>query len=178
VLTGQDWLDAYYHEFPREAPYGGPKDEEFKTNAFTTTRPPKNVIVLNKDKGNPGTTIHEGMHLYQNNALMSELGSPLNEGITEFFTRKVTTPMMIARGNYEDNYQAAVVLQQAVAKARSPKRILTARSVHSKRPSSASGWAKATRSLPPMASGRRSSRISGRRTSTRQRTCASEWTHR
>ncbi|MDQ6784410.1 MAG: hypothetical protein M3063_13415 [Actinomycetota bacterium] len=113
VLDGQDWFDAYYNEFPDEAPRGGPTDDEASTNAFTTTRPPKNVIVLNKDKGNPGTTIHEGMHLYQNDTSL-KLGSAFQEGMTEYLTRQVTVPMGIARTNYDDEYEAVVKVVAAV----------------------------------------------------------------
>jgi hypothetical protein len=114
VLEGQDWLDAYYHEFPDELPRGGPTDEEPRTTAFTTSKPPKNVIVLNKDKGNPGTTVHEGMHLYQHNDLLTSCGMAFNEGVTELFTRKVTDPMGIARTNYDFNYDAMVKVRDAV----------------------------------------------------------------
>jgi hypothetical protein len=114
ILEGQNWLDAYYHEFPDELPRGGPTDDEPTTNAFKTNRPPKNLIVLNKDKGNPGTSVHEGVHLYQNNATLNKYGSDLNEAMTEYFTRKVTTPMGIARKNYEDNLVAGEALVNAV----------------------------------------------------------------
>ncbi|MBW3663410.1 MAG: hypothetical protein KY469_09955 [Actinobacteria bacterium] len=114
ILEGQDWLDAYYHEFPDELPRGGPTDEEPLTNAFTTTSPPKNLIVLNKDKGNPGTSVHEGVHLYQNNAMLNRYGNEVNEAITEYFTRKVTGPMGIVRANYEDNLVAGQALVDAV----------------------------------------------------------------
>jgi hypothetical protein len=107
VLEGEDWFKAYYHEFPNEAPRGGPTDEEPKTNAFTTTRPPKDVIVLNKNKGNAGTTIHEGMHLYQHDDCLT-LGSPFQEGLTEYLTRELTTPMSIPRTNYHSNYTTVV----------------------------------------------------------------------
>ena len=114
VLSGQDWLDAYYNEFPDEAPHGGPSDEESVTNAFTTTKDPKNVIVLNKDKGNPGTTVHEGMHFYQNDKVIDACGRDFNEGLTELFTRQVTVPMGIVRDNYDDQYGAARQLQTAL----------------------------------------------------------------
>jgi len=108
VLTGQDWFDAYYHEFPGEAPRDGPTDEEPRTNAFTTTKPPVNVIVLNKDKGNPATTIHEGLHLYQHDAVLNACGTDFNEGVTELLTRQVSVPLGIARANYENQHGAMV----------------------------------------------------------------------
>jgi hypothetical protein len=114
VLTGQDWLDAYYHEFAHEAPHGGATDEEYMTNAFTTTGDPKNIIVLNKDKGNPGTTIHEGMHLYQHDVVNSKCGFNFNEGLTELLTRKVTVPMGVVRDNYDDQHDAMVEVKKAV----------------------------------------------------------------
>jgi hypothetical protein len=113
VLDGQDWLDAYYHEFPNELPRGGPTDTESRTNAFTTTKPPKNVIVLNKNKGNPGTSVHEGMHLYQHDGSM-RLGSKFYEGLTEYLTRQITVPMGIPRTNYERNYKGTMDVIAAV----------------------------------------------------------------
>ncbi len=114
VLDGDDWVKSYYHEFPNELPRGGPTDDEPTTRAFTTTNPPVNVIIVHKDRGNPGTVVHEGMHLYQNDAVLNTCGNDFNEGITELLTRKVTGALGIERDGYENNLSAMRALKAAV----------------------------------------------------------------
>jgi hypothetical protein len=115
VVTGSDWEAAYKYE------YGSIDDEEPTTNAFVATKLDRRVFV-HADRGNPGTVIHEGMHKYSNLKIKNTFGSSLNEGVTEFFTRKITDELSIARSNYEDNYAAAkkmadTLTEDVVAKA-------------------------------------------------------------
>jgi hypothetical protein len=102
ILDNANWARVYESEFPSE-PVGS--DEELGTNAFTSTEQSDSPIVLNADRGNPGTAIHEGMHRYQDDAVLHSYGSEFNEALTEYFTRKVTEhpDVAIDRDNYEDN---------------------------------------------------------------------------
>ena len=74
-------------------------------NAFVDVNLTKRHIWVHRDKGNEGTVVHEGMHKYASPVLRTEQmdvftksgGDPggisqLDEGITEYFTRKVTSP--------------------------------------------------------------------------------------
>jgi hypothetical protein len=102
ILDNANWARVYESEFPSE-PVGS--EEELETNAFTSTTQSDSPIVLNADRGNPGTAIHEGMHRYQDDAVLNSYGSEFNEALTEYFTRKVTEhpDVAIDRDNYEDN---------------------------------------------------------------------------
>ena len=70
-------------------------------------------IIVHKDRGNPGTVVHEGMHLYQNDAVLNRCGNEFNEGITELLTRKVTDSLHILRDGYEDNLAAMAELARS-----------------------------------------------------------------
>lgn len=98
VLDDATWKKVYKTQFPTDTP-----DEEQETNAFVAGKQPSRPIILHKDRGNPGTTIHEGLHKYSNTALR-DLNTGINEGVTEYFTRLVTKPLKIDRDNYDDNY--------------------------------------------------------------------------
>ena len=102
ILDNANWARVYESEFPSE-PVGS--EDELDTNAFTSTKQADSPIVLNADRGNPGTAIHEGMHRYQDDAVLHSYGSEFNEALTEYFTRKVTEhpDVAIDRDNYEDN---------------------------------------------------------------------------
>jgi hypothetical protein len=89
-------------------------------NAFVDVNLTKRHIWVHRDKGNEGTVVHEGMHKYASPVLRTEQmdvftksgGDPggisqLDEGITEYFTRKVTGPMKITRGNYPNPHDIA-----------------------------------------------------------------------
>lgn len=104
VLDDATWKKVYTAQFPKDKP-----EEELETNAFVAGRHPSRPIILHKDRGNPGTSIHEGMHKYSNTALR-DLSIGINEGVTEYFTRLVTNPLKIDRANYEPNYSLATKL--------------------------------------------------------------------
>ncbi|MGE0600867.1 MAG: hypothetical protein AB7J35_04075 [Dehalococcoidia bacterium] len=110
VLDGNDWKMAYEREF-------GDDGEEATTNAFVDNE--KDRIFIHKDRGNPGTIIHEGMHKYAPNDLINEIKSPFNEGITEYFTRKICDSLdpPIARSNYQSNYTFAKKFVELVGEA-------------------------------------------------------------
>ncbi len=102
VLDTTNWDRIYQAEFPKEAV--GSEDEK-STNAFTSTKHKDEPIVLNINRGNGGTGIHEGMHRYQKDEFLNAWGSQFNEGLTEYFTRRITDDpaVAIARKNYDAN---------------------------------------------------------------------------
>jgi len=73
-------------------------------------------VIIHKDRGNAGTTIHEGLHKYSDGAYLSTLGFQLNEGATEYFTRKIADQLdpPIVRGNYQPNWELTVALKDIV----------------------------------------------------------------
>lgn len=97
VIDADDWKLAYDKEF-------GNDGEEATTNAFVDAR---GRIFLHKNRGNAGTMIHEGIHKYSNGVFLSTVKFNFNEGVTEYFTRKITSSLKpaIARGNYQPNYE-------------------------------------------------------------------------
>ena len=96
VVDGTEWADAYFREF-------GDDGEEDTTNAFVEHV--SRNIWIHKNRGNAGTIIHEGVHKYTVAGFIQEVGFQFNEGVTEYFTRKVTDALNYRRGNYESNYQ-------------------------------------------------------------------------
>jgi hypothetical protein len=104
VLDKENWERVYESEFPSE-PIGSTPEKN--TNAYTSTKQEQGPIILNKDRGNAGTAVHEGMHRYQNDATNTQLGFNFNEGLTEYFTRRVTShdDLKIVRDNYKINHQ-------------------------------------------------------------------------
>nr|MCU0514954.1 hypothetical protein [Anaerolineae bacterium] len=80
VVDGKDWEEAYDREF-------GDDGQEDTTNAFVDQQ---GLIWVHKKRGNAGTVIHEGVHKYANGVFLSEVGFNFNEGVTEYFTRKIT----------------------------------------------------------------------------------------
>jgi hypothetical protein len=95
-------------------------------NAFVDVNLSKRHIWVHRDLGNAGTVIHEGMHKYADPTLRNEQMSlvtthggisQLDEGITELFTRKVTSVLKIARGNYANPFEMADLLEKLVGDA-------------------------------------------------------------
>ena len=69
-------------------------------------------VWIHHDRGDVGTMIHEGLHKHSDEALIG-ISQPLNEGVTEYFTRKVCaalTPPFTGRTPYTDNYATTVQL--------------------------------------------------------------------
>ncbi len=95
VVDGKDWKDAYDREF-------GNDGLEDSTNAFVDKQ---GLIWVHKTRGNAGTIIHEGVHKYSTGDFLSEVGFEFNEGITEYFTRKITKELKYDRGNYQNNFE-------------------------------------------------------------------------
>jgi hypothetical protein len=117
VVSGADWDRAGEAHYGKAVWQGGKKDD---INGFVDAQ---GRVWIEANSGNAGTMIHEGIHKYSQDALINQ-SQPLNEGVTELFTRKVcaalTTP--ISRGNYASNYEASkkladLVTEDVVAKA-------------------------------------------------------------
>ena len=73
-------------------------------------------VWIHKDNGDVGTMIHEGLHKHSDEALIG-ISQPLNEGVTEYFTRKVCaalSPPFTGRTSYPGNYLACVQLAALV----------------------------------------------------------------
>jgi hypothetical protein len=97
VVDGSDWDKAYEAEF-------GDDGEQDSTNAFVDQA---GRIWVHKNRGNAGTIIHEGVHKYAKDDFLSTVGFNFNEGITEYFTRKICDSLKYKRGNYQSNWKFA-----------------------------------------------------------------------
>ena len=81
-------------------------------------------VWINQNAGNVATMVHEGVHKYALDAILG-ISQPLNEGVTEYFTRIAATGAglnITARRNYQKNYTTtqklvALVGEATVAKA-------------------------------------------------------------
>jgi hypothetical protein len=70
--------------------------EEPDINAFTD----EPTIHVHENRGERGTTIHETLHLIQDNTFYAATGFNVSEGITEKFTRLVCMDQKIERGEF------------------------------------------------------------------------------
>ena len=129
VVGEEDFQMAFDRQWVRAAGLNfGTKKASEVCNAFVDVNLPKRHIWVNRNLGNTGTVIHEGMHKYANDilrdehiALCNKLGvphggiSPLDEGITEYFTRIVTKQLkMAARSNYASEFLVADALARKI----------------------------------------------------------------
>jgi hypothetical protein len=78
--------------------------EESSTNAFRDG----SEIHIHEERGEPGTAVHESMHLYSSDTYRDSVGSNANEGTTEYFTRMITTSRGIRRGRFYPDQLASV----------------------------------------------------------------------
>ncbi len=88
------------HYGSRWDPPGGRRN---KINGFVDRN---GRVWVHQDRGNSGTMIHEAVHKYSSSAMIKE-SQPLNEGVTEYFARKVLaqTQPTLKRRNYQRNYR-------------------------------------------------------------------------
>ncbi|MES2937672.1 MAG: hypothetical protein V4864_08310 [Pseudomonadota bacterium] len=98
VLGGDDWHAAVRAYFPNQ----GASDRE-SISGFTQN----GVVYLNADKGDAGTLIHEGIHQHAPDDFVGAFGNKLNEGVTEYFARKVCARLGIPRKSYADEVSVA-----------------------------------------------------------------------
>lgn len=94
--------------------YFGDDGEYDSTNAFVERNSPEggDVVWIHEERGNPGTSLHEAMHLYSSAAYRGDLGTAANEGTTEYFTRYVLRQIgsTLVRTNYDDELAPVNVL--------------------------------------------------------------------
>ncbi len=117
VVGDSEWNEAFKRQW---GPFG--YTDPTVCNAFVDVNLPGRHIWVHKDRGNPGTVVHEGMHKYADPTLRDSLigqyklkgVSKLDEGLTEVYTREVVTPLGIKRDNYAEEFQTATKLIAAV----------------------------------------------------------------
>jgi hypothetical protein len=76
-------------------------------------------VWIEQNSGNPGTMVHEAVHKYSTDQLIG-VSQPLNEGVTEYFTRLVCNADGInisGRSNYQNNWTTATKLVTLVGEA-------------------------------------------------------------
>ena len=98
------------------------------TRSWTSTSRPRHIWI-HKDRGGPGTAIHEGFHKYASPVLRNRLiddfrggGNDvcnLDEGLTEYFTRKVITSAGLGfpRSSYPSQFKSVTKLLTKVSEA-------------------------------------------------------------
>jgi hypothetical protein len=75
-----------------------------QVNAFTE----EGTIFLNANRGEASTIIHEGIHLFADGIFRKTFGDKLDEGVTEYFARKVAKKEFeIERDKYPEEYKYA-----------------------------------------------------------------------
>ena len=92
------------------------EDRRDRINAFVDR---DGRVFVHKDRGNAGTMVHEACHKYSTRDLI-QVSQPLNEAVTEYFTRLVCERADIdisGRGNYQANYDCATELVAMVGEA-------------------------------------------------------------
>ena len=89
------------------------KGKKNTLNAFVDSsfNPPR--VFVNKDRGNAGTAIHEACHRWSDDAIKG-ISHDLDEGITEYFARKICGALKIPRAVYEAQYLVARALVGAI----------------------------------------------------------------
>jgi hypothetical protein len=125
VVGDADWNLAFKRQWtkPELQPY-------IKTaNAFVDVNQPQRHIWIHRDRGGPGTAIHEGFHKYSSSALRDAMinahkgggsdVSNLDEGLTEYFTRLTIRlgGYGFPRSSYPSQYKAVTKLEAAVGEA-------------------------------------------------------------
>ncbi len=76
-------------------------------------------VWIEQNSGNPGTMVHEATHKYSSDQLIG-VSQPLNEGVTEYFTRLVCNADGInigGRANYQNNWTTVTKLVTLVGEA-------------------------------------------------------------
>lgn len=105
VVGTADWDRAGINHYGKEVWTKGPPPKTPKKDAINGFVDAKGRVWIERNSGNPGTLIHEGLHKYSHGAVLSNLGFNVNEGMTEYFTRIITKELKVDRGNYETNFK-------------------------------------------------------------------------
>ena len=110
VVGQDDWESIYGEQYDKDE-IG--TDDELGTNAFIANKHADRPAVIHSERGTRSTAIHESMHRYSVLNVLNTFGAKLNEGITEYFTRKITDrdgkptkgyTGRSNRDNYEENF--------------------------------------------------------------------------
>ncbi len=91
--TGAVFTDAEATEFAKTV------------NAFQEA----SEIHVNEERGEAATTVHESMHLFAEASVVDKVGFNVNEGMTEYFTRKLCaeqTPAIPRSDYYSDQHKS------------------------------------------------------------------------
>jgi len=65
-------------------------------------------IHIHEERGEPGTAIHESLHLFTHSTFLPAVDFNVNEGATEVFTRKLCAEEKITRGTFYPDQRASV----------------------------------------------------------------------
>lgn len=119
VVAGADWDRAGVAHYGSDVWHNGPPPKTPKKDAINGFVDDKERVWIERNSGNGGTMIHEGLHKYSSDTFLSTLGFNANEGTTEFFTRKICTALTppVARGNYQEELDVIEELKTAVTEA-------------------------------------------------------------
>ncbi|KPL86097.1 WXG100 family type VII secretion target [Herpetosiphon geysericola] len=111
VVDDTNWDIAGINHYGQDVWESGKRDG---INGFVDS---EGRVWIHQDKGNPGTMIHEGVHKYSDDAMIY-VSQPLNEGVTEYFTRSTTDNLGLpSRANYQGNYEFVSSLSSLVGEA-------------------------------------------------------------
>lgn len=118
VLGPADWDVIGRNQYGAVVWDGGKKNT---LNAFVdrSSDPPR--VFVNKDRGNAGTAIHEGCHMWGSAARpINAVSHNLNEGVTEYFARKICSSLTpaIPRTVYSKEYAIAKKLVDKIGEAK------------------------------------------------------------
>jgi hypothetical protein len=91
-----------------------PKDYA-DTIAFVDRSTTLPTVWIHRDRQDPDTLIHEGLHLYSDPTFKQETAKPIDEGVTEYFTREIAEAQKIKITHaYEAEYRQIVALVEAL----------------------------------------------------------------
>jgi hypothetical protein len=73
-------------------------------------------VHIRKERSDLGTQLHEGLHLFSDNGWRKRMGYNVNEGVTEYFTRKLGPEVQVVRddSSFLRQYTSATHLVTAV----------------------------------------------------------------
>ena len=112
IVAGSDWDRAGVAHYGDQVWHRAtPTPKKNAINGFVDG---SGRVWVERNSGNPGTVIHEGLHKYSDNAVLSTLGFNTNEGMTEYFTRLICADLGITRGNYTNNHDLITSLATTV----------------------------------------------------------------
>ncbi len=108
VVAGDDWDRAGVAHYGRDVWFNAvPTPKKDAINGFVDG---KGRVWVERNSGNPGTVIHEGLHKYSADTVLNKLGFNTNEGMTEYFTRLICDDLGIVRGNYTNQHDLITAL--------------------------------------------------------------------